>query len=214
MAASKGGGADDGADDGALPITAWVRAAHAGDRDAAERLYRAVYGELRRIARAQQARLGDRGTDTTVLVHELYLRLAHAAELTVHDRHHFFSLAARVLRQILVDGARRQIARRRCGGAHPVPLDEELALPMPPREVVALDEALDRLAELDRGLADLVEVHFFGGLSFSEIAEIVGRSERTLRRDWRCARAFLLRELGGHGSGTAEPPAKPPQRAR
>jgi RNA polymerase sigma factor (TIGR02999 family) len=199
-----------GADGGTAvqPITSWVRAAHAGDREAAERLYGAVYGELRRIARLQQARLGGSSTaTTTALVQELYLRLAKVHELTVNDRHHFFSLAARVLRQILIDGARRELAGRRGAGVRGEPLGDELEVVVPERsrELVALDEALDRLALQDHELARLVELHFFGGLSFADIAATAGRSERTLRREWRRARAFLydqLRDLGG-----GDPPA-------
>ena len=189
-----------GGDAAAERITAWVAAAKAGDRGAADSLYEAVYDELRRIARAQrsrQAAASGRSSDTmstTVVVHELYLRLARAERLTVADRQHFFSLAARVMRQILIDAARRAIAR---GGRAPrVDLDADgLVAPERPRELLALDQALDRLAEQDRDLAQLVELHFFGGLSFERIAETAGRSERTLRREWRRARAFLYDQL-------------------
>jgi RNA polymerase sigma factor (TIGR02999 family) len=190
----------DAADPAADRITAWVAAAKAGDRGAAESLYEAVYGELRRIAHAQRSRraaAGGRSGDTmstTVVVHELYLRLERAESLTVADRNHFFSLAARVMRQILIDAARRAVAR---GGYAPrVELDADgLVAPERPRELLALDQALDRLAEQDRDLAQLVELHFFAGLSFDRIAETAGRSERTLRREWRRARAFLYDQL-------------------
>jgi len=197
------GDGGDGGDAGraAEPITTWLRAAQAGDRDAAERLYRAVYDELRRIARVQQARVGWGATATTTsLVQDLYLRLAKAGDLVVDDRNHFFSLVARMLRQILIDGARRRLAGRRGAGARPESLDDaELVTPERPDELVALDEALERLERRDGDLARLVEQHFFGGLTFEEIAEVTGRSERTLRREWRRARAFLydqLRDLG------------------
>jgi RNA polymerase sigma factor (TIGR02999 family) len=182
-------------------ITSLVAAAREGDRDAADRLYRAVYDELRRIARAQRVRLGSRDTmSTTVVVHELYLRLERADRLAVADRHHFFSLAARVMRQILIDGARRELAGRRGAGVHVEPLDEahELVAPQCPADLVALDEALDALAVQDAGLAELVELHFFAGLSFDRIAETTGGSERTLRRQWRRARAFLYDRMGSH----------------
>jgi RNA polymerase sigma factor (TIGR02999 family) len=196
------------------PITAWLRAAQGGDRDAAERLYRAVYDELRRIARVQQARVGWGATaTTTALVQDLYLRLAKAGDLVVDDRNHFFSLAARMLRQILIDGARRRLAGRRGAGARAEPLDlAELVVPDRPDELVALDEALDQLERRDGELARLVEQHFFAGLTFAEIAEVTGRSERTLRRDWRRARAFLydqLRDLGGAPAVAIGPPAEP-----
>ena len=150
MPTPSGAGGDAAAD----RITAWVAAAKAGDRGAAESLYEAVYDELRRIARAQRSRrAAARGRSgdtmsTTVVVHELYLRLARAESLTVADRNHFFSLAARVMRQILIDAARRAIAR---GGLAPrVELDADgLVAPERPRELLALDEALDRLAEQD-----------------------------------------------------------------
>jgi RNA polymerase sigma factor (TIGR02999 family) len=180
-------------------ITTWVAAARAGDSDAADLLYRAVYDELRRIARAQRARLGAGDTmGTTVVVHELYLRLSRAEELTVADRHHFFSLAARVMRQILIDGARRAMAR---GGdwLRVDDAEERLVAPQRPAEILALDEALDRLAAQDAELASLVELHFFAGLSLERIAESAGKSERTLRRDWRRARAFLSDQLGAAG---------------
>jgi RNA polymerase sigma factor (TIGR02999 family) len=183
-------------DDGAPvdPITQWVGAARAGDQVAADRLYRAVYEELRRIAHAQRARLAPSETySTTALVHELYLRLARGAPLPVADRHHFYSLAARISRQILIDGARRALAARRGGGIEEMPLDEErdYVAPQRPAELLALDEALERLAAVDAELATVVELHFFAGLSFEQMAEGSSRSERSLRRDWRRARAFL-----------------------
>ena len=184
-----------GEDAAGEPITTWVAAARDGDAAAAERLYRAVYDELRRIAHAQRRRASAGETlSTTVVVHELFLRFAGAQRLAVADRHHFFSLAARVMRQILIDGARRALARggdwqRLADGA------EGLVAPERPAELLALDEALDRLAAQDAGLAELVELHFYAGLPLERIAETAGRSERTLRREWRRARAFLYAQL-------------------
>lgn len=179
------------------PITLLVSAAREGDRDAADRLYRAVYSHLRRIARSQRLRLQAGDTlSTTAVVHELYLRLEGADRLTVADRHHFFSLAARVMRQILIDGARRRVAGRRGAGVHVEPLDgHEVVAPARPEEWLALDDALERLAAQDEPLARLVELQFFAGLPFERIAEILGSSERTVRRDWRRARAFLQDQL-------------------
>ena len=192
----------------AARITTWVAAAKTGDRSAADSLYEAVYDELRRIAPAQRSRRaaasgrpGDT-MSTTVVVHELYLRLVRAERLTVADRNHFFSLAARVMRQILIDAARRAIARggrapsrarrRRPGGAR-----------APARAAGARPGARSsRRAGSD--LAQLVELHFFAGLSFERIAETAGRSERTLRREWRRARAFLYDQLSRRGL-TAHP---------
>jgi RNA polymerase sigma factor (TIGR02999 family) len=190
MVEAENGGAGSAAD----PITSWFGAARHGDREAADRLYLAVYDELRRIAHVQRRRLRPSETlSTTVLVHELYLRLARGEPVPVVDRHHFFSLAARVIRQILIDGARRELAARRGGGAgRQEPAEErDFVAPQRPEELLALDEALDRLAAQDRELAEVVELHFFGGLSFEQMAETSTRSERSLRRDWRRARAFL-----------------------
>ncbi|HEV8628938.1 MAG TPA: ECF-type sigma factor [Thermoanaerobaculia bacterium] len=180
-------------DPAAEPITSWVAAARAGDREAADRLYRAVYNQLRRIASAQRTRLGSGNTlSTTVVVHELYLRLEQAERLTVADRHHFFSLAARIMRQILIDDVRRRVAGRRGAGAHLTALDDQdLVAPQRPEQWLALDEALDGLAAQDADLARLVELHFFAGLPFALIAGLVDSSERTVRRQWRRARAFL-----------------------
>jgi RNA polymerase sigma factor (TIGR02999 family) len=180
------------------PITSWVGAARAGDREAEGHLYRAVYDELRRIAHAQRMRLKPTETlSTTVLVHELYLKLSRGAPLEIADRHHFYSLAARVTRQILIDGARRELAARRGGGATIEPLAEarEPVAPERPEELLALDAALERLEALDPELALVVELHFFAGLSFEEMAATSPKSERTLRRDWRRARAFLYDRL-------------------
>jgi RNA polymerase sigma factor (TIGR02999 family) len=188
------------ADDLPEAITMLVRASRDGDREAADRLYRATYLHLRRIARSQRARIGAGDTlSTTAVVNELYLRLENAERLSVEDRHHFFSLAARVMRQVLIDGARRRVAGRRGGSDLVVEaLDDghDVVAPQRPEEWIALDEALDALAQQDAALAQLVELHFFAGLPFEEIAAIVGSSERTVRRDWRRARAFLHERLG------------------
>jgi RNA polymerase sigma factor (TIGR02999 family) len=196
------GGEESAGDAASDPITTWVGAARRGDREAAESLYRAVYGELRRIAHAQRRRLRPSETlSTTVLVSELYLRLARAAPLPVADRHHFFSLAARITRQILIDGARRTLAARHGGGADLAPLEGErdFIAPERPAELLALDEALQRLAAVDEELARVVELHFFAGLSFEQMAESSTKSERTLRREWRRARAFLYDFLSAAG---------------
>ena len=185
-------------------ITAWVKCARAGDREAADRLYRAVYDELRRIARAQRSRHGrfdandaNDAVTTTALVHELYLRLEKAENLVVADRHHFLSLAARIMRQVLIDAARREMASRRGAGTRLESIDADFAVATPerPRELVELDDALARLEEQDAQLARLVDLHFFAGLSLAQIAEVSGGSERTLRRQWRRARAFLYDQL-------------------
>lgn len=178
-------------------VTLLLAAARAGDRAAYDRVYEVVYRELRRIAHGQ---LGGGRRDvtlsTTALVHETYLKLLPHAEARLADRQHFFALAARAMRQILVDAARRRKAGKR--GAGEMRLDvAELDLPVAIRaaEFVALDEALARLEQLDEPLARFVELRFFGGLSVAELAELLAVSERTVGRDWRRAKAFLQLEL-------------------
>lgn len=169
----------------------------------AEDLFDRLYEQLHRLAHAQLAVHGKAGAtlNTTVLVHEAYLRLAGPEGIEAADRAHFFNLAARVMRHVIVDFARRRDADKRGGGAIKVELDEirELAEPEAalPAELLALDVAL---AELEKGspdLARLVELRFFAGLGLEEIAGLLGRSERSLKRDWRRARAFLLARLNG-----------------
>jgi RNA polymerase sigma factor (TIGR02999 family) len=167
----------------------------------ADALFDRLYDQLHRLAHAQLAAHGKAGAtlNTTVLVHEAYLRLAGPAGFDAADRAHFFNLAARVMRHVIVDFARRRDADKRGGGAIKVDLDQisELAEPEAalPSELLALDTAL---AELEKGSPDLgrlVELRFFAGLGLEEIAGLLGRSERSLKRDWRRARAFLLARL-------------------
>jgi RNA polymerase sigma factor (TIGR02999 family) len=183
-------------------VTALLAAARAGNSAAYGRVYDLVYRELRRIAHGQLARGPRDGTlRTTALVHEAYLKLLPHAEAPLADRQHFFAVAARAMRQILVDAARKRKADKR--GAGEVQLDvAEIDLPVAIRatEFVALDEALARLEELDEPLARLVELRFSGGLSVGEPAELLAVSERTIGRDWRRAKAFLQRELE-HAAG-------------
>jgi RNA polymerase sigma factor (TIGR02999 family) len=177
-------------------ITALLSALSRGDRSALDRLYPLVYQELHRRAHGQLARFRPGDTlSTTALVHEAYLKLTGAAAQSFQDRVHFFSVASRAMRQILLDYARRAIAAKR-GGGPAVSLDPA-ATPDPgrPEELVALDEALERLAAADERLARIVELRFFGGLSVEDTAEAVGSSPRTVKRDWRKARAFLYQAL-------------------
>jgi RNA polymerase sigma factor (TIGR02999 family) len=159
-----------------------------------------VYGELRRIAHRQLA--GEEAghtLSTTALVHEAYLRLA-GQQTSWKDRAQFFALAARAMRRILVDYARRHHALRRGAGSRPLPLDAAedaglLAGESRAEELLALDEALERLATFDPRLARVVECRFFGGLSESETAEALAISQRTVSRDWTLARGWLFTEL-------------------
>jgi RNA polymerase sigma factor (TIGR02999 family) len=179
-------------------ITGLLAALREGDRAALDRLFPLVYRELHDRAHGQLARHRPGDTlSTTALVHEAYLKLTDSAHQTYQDRVHFFAVASRAMRQILVDYARRRMAVKR-GGAPPVTLDPELAAdPGRPEELVALDEALGRLEALDERLARTVEMRFFGGLSVEETAAALGVSPRTVKRDWRKARAVLYQDIRG-----------------
>jgi RNA polymerase sigma factor (TIGR02999 family) len=174
-------------------ITALLSALREGDRTALDRLFPLVYEELHGRAHRQLARRRPGDTlSTTALVHEAYLKLTDSAHQSYQDRVHFFAVASRAMRQILVDYARRMTAAKRAGG-FAVSLDpDQLGDPGRAEELVALDEALERLERLDERLARNVEMRFFGGLSVEETAEVLGVSPRTVKRDWRKARAFLF----------------------
>ena len=176
-------------------VTELLAAWRAGDRGAAGRLMPLVYDELRRIARGRLAGQ-DQTLQTTALVHEAYLKLAGHSRLDVLDRHHFFALAARAMRQLVVDHARRRTAQKRGGEVRMVALDD-MQIPVDDRadEMLALDEALERLSALDETLGRIVELRFFAGLSVEETAQALDCSARTVKRDWRKARAFLYNEL-------------------
>jgi RNA polymerase sigma factor (TIGR02999 family) len=179
-------------------ITEWIRRARAGDAAANERLYEAVYDDLRQMA--GQLLKGSRGeARPTSLVHETYLRLAKASSLGITDRRHFFAVAAKAMRQLVVDRVRAKTRHKRGGADRPVSLTEVAAEPKVEaraEEALAIDQALDRLAAIDASLAELVELRFFADLTLEEIAELHQRSERSLKRDWRKARAFLHAQLG------------------
>ena len=179
-------------------ITQLLAAARAGERGAVDRLFALVYGELRRLAHLRLGREAPHGTlRTTALVHEVYIKLANRQALEVRDRSHFFALAARAMRNLVVDYARERQAQKRGGGAPVLELDEALlAGGDSPHDLLELDTALSKLGVLDERLAQLVELRFFVGLSEEETAELLEVSERTVRRDWRRARAFLHEALG------------------
>jgi RNA polymerase sigma factor (TIGR02999 family) len=179
-------------------ITELIGKARGGDRDASERVFALLYDELRRLAAGQLR--GDDAMRTTSLVHEAYLKLAHHGALAVNDRGHFFAVAARVMRQIVLDHVRARAALRRGGDVHFAPMDTtamQAAAADRGDEVLALDAALERLAAVDAPLAALVEMRFYAGLELAEIAGVQERSERSLKRDWRRARAFLQCEIAG-----------------
>jgi RNA polymerase sigma factor (TIGR02999 family) len=179
-------------------ITALLHAWNRGESGALEKLVPLVYEELRAIAGRQARAERPGGTLTpTAVVHELYLRLASQDRARWENRRQFFAVAARLIRRILVDHARTRDANKRGGGTVRVELAPDLALEAPPDfDLLALDRALDRLGELDTRQAEIVALRFFVGLSVEETGELLGLSAPTIKRDFRSARAFLLRELG------------------
>jgi RNA polymerase sigma factor (TIGR02999 family) len=182
-------------------VTRWLVAWSGGDQSALQRLVPVVHAELRRLARREMRRERPGHTlQTTALVNEAYLRLVDMSGVTWNDRAHFFAMSARLMRRILVDHARSRRYQKRGGGATPQPFDEGLAVvDEPGTDLVALDEALQSLAQLDARKSQVVELRFFGGLSVEETAHALNVSPSTVMRDWRLARAWLLRELGGRG---------------
>jgi RNA polymerase sigma factor (TIGR02999 family) len=178
-----------------------------GDRRAAvDALMPAVYAELRMLAHHQLGRIRrDATLCTTAVVHEAYVKLVDQSRATIHDRKHFFTVAALAMRQIVVDYARRCAAQKRGGGAGRALIDEldgsAVSLEAQASALVALDDALTRLSHVDDRLARVVELRFFGGLSVDEVAEALEVSTATVKRDTRTARAFLVRELGEAGGG-------------
>ena len=168
-----------------------------GNRDAESKLVPLVYGELRRLA-ARYMR-GERPGHTlqaTALVHEAYLRLAGNRKFDFQNRAHFFGLAASLMRRILVDHARAKQAQKRGGDEKQVSLDEAIVLqPGRHQQFLALDQALDRLAKIDARQSRIVELRYFGGLTEQEVAEVLGVSVRTVKRDWEAARAWLYQQM-------------------
>lgn len=187
--------------DASLPsgeITRLLNEVSEGDEDALSRLFPLVYDELRQIARRQRRRASSPDTlNTTAVVHEAFLKLAGSKNISMEDRRHFFATAARAMRQIVVDHARAHMTQKRGGGVRPIDLDQA-DVPVRDRaiEIVELDLALDRLRALSERLSRIVELRFFAGLTVEESAEILGIHSRTVKKDWRKARAFLFRELG------------------
>ncbi len=168
-----------------------------GDREAEEHLISRVYAELKRLASNYMRRERQSHTlEPTALVHEAYLRLIQQDQVPWHGRAHFFATASRVMRHILVDHARARAADRRGGIQQQISLDKIL-IPSQNRsiDVLALNEALERLTTFDARQGRIVELHFFGGLTFEEIALILSLSGRTVKRDWGMARAWLRIEL-------------------
>ena len=168
-----------------------------GDAAALDRLIPVVYDELRRVARRHlRGETPGHALQSTALVHEVYLRLVDLDSMTLNNRTHFFALAARLMRQILVDHARRQRADKRGGGATMVSLDGALPKALPPSvDVLALDQALVALSSTDDRQCKVVELRFFAGLNIDETAEALGVSTATVEREWALAKAWLFRRL-------------------
>lgn len=191
-------------------ITHLLHAARDGSEDAFDRLMPLVYAELHAIAhRHMRAERHEHTLSTTALVHEAYLRLVGQADVEWRDRAHFYGIASRVMRQVLVDYARRRGAKKR-NALPPLPLDHALTVADSQAELIlALDDALSRLASIDERQSQVVQHRFFGGLTEEEIGAMLGVSARTVRNDWVKARGWLYREMFGEvpeTAGNAAPP--------
>lgn len=181
-------------------ITVLLRASALGDPADAHRLMAAIYDDLKRLAASHLAReRRDHTLHPTALVHEAYLRLVNQRSAAWNDRLHFFSVASRIIRRILIDHARERGALKRGGAAHTLRIEHD-DIPAPRRDLdlVALDEALDALGVLSERQARIVELRFFGGLSIPEIARALDLGPRTVDREWQAARAWLYHRLASH----------------
>jgi RNA polymerase sigma factor (TIGR02999 family) len=178
-----------------------------GDREAEDALMPRIYFELHRLAMARlRTERPDHTLQATALVHEVYLRLCGSDEIRCHDRAHFFAVAARLMRHILVDYARRHNAGKRNTGSRMVPLDEAITVSASQSaEALDVDELLVKLATLSPRQAQVVEMRFFGGLTEEEIAEALDKNVRTIKRDWLMARAWLHEQLQPGDPGSCKP---------
>lgn len=189
-----------------IAVTRLLRAMAQGDPGAADQLARVVYDQLHRLAaRALRYERPGHTLQPTALVHEAFLVLLDQHDTDWQDRAHFFSMAARLMRRILVDHARKRLARKRDGGLR-VTLDESVngeddRFAERTLDLIAIDDAMARLETLDARAAQVVELRFFAGLEVEETAHALGISPATVKRDWVIARAFLRRELGGEADG-------------
>ena len=178
-------------------VTRLLRAWSAGDESALEQLIPLVYAELRRLAhRYMSLEQPGQTLQTTALVHELYIRLIDVKQVDWQDRAHFYAICARLMRRILVDFARSRSYQKRGGSITHVQLDEAATVTaIVGSELVAVDDALKRLAAIDLRKSQVIELRFFGGLSVEETAFALKVSPETVMRDWRLARSWLIREL-------------------
>jgi RNA polymerase sigma factor (TIGR02999 family) len=184
-------------------VTALLEKSNAGDADARGELFKALYAELHRLARAQLYRAGSGANsgadalDTTSLLHESYLKLIQVDKMITVNRGHFFAYASKIMRSVIVDVVRERMAERRGGGAPLVTLNTGIveSIAQKDEDLIRISDALEQLAAVDERLVQVVEMRFFGGLTEKEIAELLGISERTVKRDWDKARLLLMAEL-------------------
>ena len=189
--------APEGVPDALPEITRLLHLAAVGDRAALDAVYASLYPELKRVARSRLHQQG-RGNamNTTMLVHESFVRLVGARDLRLEDRRHFFAYAAKTMRSVIIDSVREHLAERRGGGAEHATLGEAMHVADASGELLRVSEALQELETVDAELAELVEMRYFGGYSEAEIAELLGVAERTVRRRWDKARSWLFVALG------------------
>lgn len=172
-----------------------------GDRQALDRLMPLVYNELRRIAqRSRRTQIAGNTFQTADLIHEAYLKLAGQNGIDWQNRAHFYAVAARVMRYLLIDHARAKLTQKRGGGAEMISLNElEIGEPGRSLEILSLNQALERLAGMDERKSRIVEMRYFAGMNNNEVAEVLGVSEITVKREWIRAKAWLYRELNEPG---------------
>ncbi len=193
-------------------LTQLLQGWRAGDLEARDELWQIVYDRLKKLARQLIRRHGGRDRlQTTVLVNELYLRLIGNQKLEWNDRGHFYAIAARAMRYILVDGVRRRLAVKRGRDEVVVSLDEAIEVPsVADVDLEALHEALEELERFDRRKCQIVELSYFAGLTYQEIGDSLGISPATVKRDLRSARMWLLHQLRTGAKPTTEPAAEDP----
>ena len=184
-------------EDTSEPFGELLRAHRSGDVEAGERLFMMIYGRLKHIARRQlRDRRPGMTLNTTALVHEAYMKLVDPSLVAAQDRAHFLAISARAMREIIIDYVRRRSAAKRGGGVPNLTLDENrIAVQEHVSRLIALDDTMKRLSAFDERLTRIVECRFFAGLTEQETAEAVGSSPRTVRRDWKRARAWLQKYM-------------------
>ncbi len=187
-------------------VTRLLQTLREGSDTVVDVLFDRVYDELRRLAHRQLNRLRPGQTlNTTALVHEAYLKLVNQSEAEWEDRTHFFAVAAKAMRHIIINYARKKSAEKRGGDAEHVTFNERLMAPQDSAEaLITVDRALDHLAEQDERMAKVVELRFFGGLTQKESAAALNVSTRTVRRDWKAARAWLSKALSESANGSSD----------